>query len=46
MKGVVAQELENILPEVVYNTVLLDGTVSKAVRHGNIVGLLIEAIKE
>jgi cytoskeletal protein CcmA (bactofilin family) len=46
MTGVVAQEFEGILPEVVYNTVLLDGTVSKAVRHGNIVGLLIEAIKE
>jgi hypothetical protein len=46
MTGVVAQEFEAILPEVVYNTVLLDGTVSKAVRHGNIVGLLIEAIKE
>ena len=46
MTGVVAQEFETVLPEVVYNTVMLDGTVSKAVRHGNIVGLLIEAIKE
>jgi hypothetical protein len=46
MTGVVAQEFDEILPEVVYNTVLMDGTVSKAVRHGNIVGLLIEAIKE
>jgi len=46
MTGVVAQEFEDVLPEVVYNTVMLDGTVSKAVRHGNIVGLLIEAIKE
>lgn len=46
MTGVVAQEFENILPEVVYDVVLMDGTVSKAVRHGNIVGLLIEAIKE
>jgi len=46
MTGVVAQEFDEVLPEVVYNTVLMDGTVSKAVRHGNIVGLLIEAIKE
>jgi hypothetical protein len=46
MTGVVAQEFEEILPEVVYDAVLVDGTVSKAVRHGNIVGLLIEAIKE
>lgn len=46
MTGVVAQEFEEILPEVVYDVVLVDGTVSKAVRHGNIVGLLIEAIKE
>jgi len=46
MTGVVAQEFEEVLPEVVYETVSLDGTTSKAVRHGNIVGLLIEAIKE
>jgi len=46
MTGVIAQEFEKVLPQVVYETELLDGTVSKAVRHGNIVGLLIEAIKE
>ena len=46
MTGVIAQELEEVLPQVVYETELLDGTTSKAVRHGNIVGLLIEAIKE
>ena len=46
MTGVIAQEFEEILPEVVYETELLDGTTSKAVRHGNIVGLLIESIKE
>lgn len=46
MTGVIAQELEEVLPEVVYETEMVDGTSSKAVRHGNIVGLLIEAIKE
>ena len=46
MTGVIAQEFEEILPEVVYETEMLDGTTSKAVRHGNIVGLLIESIKE
>ena len=46
MTGVIAQELEEVLPEVVYETEMPDGTHSKAVRHGNIVGLLIEAIKE
>ena len=38
--GVVAQEIEKILPEVV-----LDGDY-KSVAYGNIVGILIEAIKE
>ena len=46
MTGVIAQELEEVLPEVVYETESPDGTQSKAVRHGNIVGLLIESIKE
>jgi len=46
MTGVIAQELEEVLPEVVYETEMPDGTHSKAVRHGNIVGLLIESIKE
>tara|TARA_R110002074_G_scaffold146872_7_gene297083 strand:- start:4522 stop:5766 length:1245 start_codon:yes stop_codon:yes gene_type:complete len=46
MTGVIAQELEEVLPEVVYETESVDGTQSKAVRHGNIVGLLIESIKE
>jgi hypothetical protein len=39
--GVIAQEIEAILPEVVHNT---DDT--KSVAYGNIVGVLIEAIKE
>ena len=38
--GVIAQEMEKILPEVVF-----DGEY-KSVAYGNIVGILIEAIKE
>lgn len=45
--GVIAQEIEEILPEAVYE---IDdpefGSRTKAVRYGNIVGLLIEAIKD
>lgn len=45
--GVIAQELEQVLPEAVYEIDDEDfGGKSKAVRYGNIVGLLIEAIKE
>lgn len=40
--GVIAQEIENILPEVVHT----DEDGMKAVAYGNIVGVLIEAIKE
>jgi hypothetical protein len=40
--GVIAQELEAVLPEAVYDND--DGM--KSVAYGNIVGLLIEAIKE
>lgn len=45
--GVIAQELEEVLPEAVYeiDDTEFDGK-SKAVRYGNVVGLLIEAIKE
>lgn len=47
LTGVVAQEVEKVLPEAVYETtsVDLDETIM-AVRHGNMVGLLIEAMKE
>ena len=38
--GVIAQEIEKVLPEVVH-----DGEY-KSVAYGNIVGVLIEAIKE
>ena len=40
--GVIAQEIEQILPEVVNLTAAGHKTVS----YGNIVGILIEAIKE
>ena len=39
--GVIAQEIEKVLPEVVYND-----HEYKSVAYGNIVGVLIEAIKE
>jgi hypothetical protein len=38
--GVIAQEVEKIIPEVVY------GDEIKSVAYGNLVGLLIEAVKE
>jgi hypothetical protein len=40
--GVIAQELEAVLPEVVHN----NADDIKSVAYGNIVGILIEAIKE
>lgn len=46
ISGVIAQEIEKILPEVVYEIDDEKLGRSKAVRYGNIVGLLIEAIKE
>jgi hypothetical protein len=46
LAGVIAQELEQVLPEVVYEIDDDEFGKSKAVRYGNIVGLLIEAIKE
>jgi hypothetical protein len=39
--GVIAQEIEKVLPEVVFNN-----EEYKSVAYGNIVGILIEAIKE
>ena len=40
--GVIAQEVEAVLPEVV----MTDGKGTKSVAYGNLVGLLIEAVKE
>jgi len=39
--GVIAQEVEKVIPEVI-----TDNSGTKAVAYGNLVGLLIEAIKE
>ena len=44
--GLIAQQLQEVLPEVVYETTDLEGTEHLAVRYGNVVGLLVEAIKE
>ena len=51
--GVVAQEIEKVLPEAVYTTETVtderEGEESEehlAIRYGNTVGLLVEAIKE
>ena len=49
LTGVIAQEVQAVLPEAVYETdAILEGTNEHilAVRHGNMVGLLIEAVKE
>ena len=48
MTGVMAQELKDVLPGVVYETTDPNDPSNTiyAVRHGNIIGLLIEAIKE
>tara|TARA_B100000035_G_scaffold263046_1_gene234637 strand:- start:24 stop:254 length:231 start_codon:yes stop_codon:yes gene_type:complete len=49
--GVIAQEIEKVLPEVVIDNEKTDPetgetTSTKSVDYGNMVGLLIEAIKE
>ena len=47
MTGVMAQEVAEVLPEAVFETKAFGAEESTmAVRHGNMVGLLIEAIKE
>jgi hypothetical protein len=43
--GVIAQEMEKVLPEVV-STIKTESDELKTVAYGNIVGVLIEAIKE
>jgi hypothetical protein len=40
--GVIAQEIESVLPE----AVMTDANGIKSVAYGNVIGLLIEAIKE
>ena len=45
--GLIAQDLQKVLPEVVYTTTDIDTEEEHlAVRYGNTVGLLVEAIKE
>tara|TARA_B100001027_G_scaffold102043_1_gene70125 strand:- start:334 stop:5904 length:5571 start_codon:yes stop_codon:yes gene_type:complete len=45
--GLIAQELEKVLPNAVYTTQQIDDDEDiKAIRYGNVVGLLVEAIKE
>jgi hypothetical protein len=45
--GLIAQQLLEVLPEVVYETTdLQTGEEHYAVRYGNVVGLLVEAMKE
>jgi hypothetical protein len=48
MTGVIAQEVEKVLPEVIYTTTGISGDEEEhlAVRYENMIGLLIEAIKE
>ena len=47
LTGVIAQQVEKVLPGVVYEVKdKLSGEDRKAVRYGNMVGLLIEATKE
>lgn len=45
--GLIAQQLQEVLPEVVYTTTDIDTEEEHlAVRYGNVVGLLVEGIKE
>ena len=48
LTGLIAQYLEKVLPEAVYETSAVDDANDKhlAIRYGNTVGLLVEAIKE
>jgi len=44
--GLIAQEVQEVLPEAVYESKDLDGNEFLALNYGNTVGLLVEAIKE
>ncbi len=44
--GLIAQEVEKVLPEVVYEFERDGGDKAKAIRYGNVVALLVEAVKE
>jgi hypothetical protein len=44
--GVIAQEVEQVVPEVVYDFENTDGEIYKAVRYEHLTALLIEAVNE
>ena len=45
--GLIAQELEEVLPEAVYTTENIEtGEEHLAIHYGNVIGLLVESIKE
>lgn len=46
LTGLIAQDLEKVLPEAVYTAKDLEDDEHLAIRYGNTVGLLVEAIKE
>ena len=46
LTGLIAQDLEKVLPEAVYTAKNLEDEEHLAIRYGNTVGLLVEAIKE
>jgi hypothetical protein len=46
MTGLIAQQLEKVLPDAVYEADIMGDKPHKAIRYGNVVGLLVEAIKE
>jgi len=46
MTGVIAQQVMEVLPEAVYEHETIEKEQTYAVHYGNMVGLLIEAVKE
>ena len=46
MTGLIAQEVEEVLPEAVYATTTHDGVPTKGLRYANMMGLIVEAIKD
>lgn len=45
MTGLIAQQVQDVLPQAVYETETLDGEPTLALHYANTVGLLVEAIK-
>ena len=44
--GLIAQEVEEVLPEVVNTSIIRDGEEFKSLNYDGVVGLLVEAVKE